>query len=274
MIAMNDGFDQLKRDFESKGISVDNPGFCDDPKFLAEERTNPKYLNNYCAYIIERPYDAGYLSRSKVNVEKAVKIIYRALLDHGRLGACVDICGILSRILDKENIWNCCVKGSLTIDFPPASRITRKHFWAIDHGQFVAPHVWICAPPYYVVDPTIRQQAYPGKERDYLPEFVLAERGSAVDVETDDIVSPTLRALMNARGIPESRQIYVGQPDIDEVLDVFPANRMETQFGSFLKYIPVAFTAPDAPLEKMTNMKFDGKFPWELYETKFRGKLG
>ena len=56
----------------------------------------------------------------------------------GRLGACIDLSMVLSRILDAEGIWNYVVKGSLTLTFPRSVQPGPIYFWPIDEGDFQA----------------------------------------------------------------------------------------------------------------------------------------
>jgi hypothetical protein len=142
-------------------------------------------------------------------IDEAANFLHAALVAHSRLGACVDISGILFRTLEEEGIWSCGVKGSLTINFPRSSRIRTRYFWSADHGDFVAGHAWLFAPPYTVVDIAVRQQPYRSKEKRYIPERVLTTNDVPVPVDTDDIVSPSARAELMAHGVPPDRHLEV-----------------------------------------------------------------
>jgi len=263
----------LEHDFEQRGIPTGTPGFCDDPSFLAAERLDPTFLNNYAAFVARRSYEPAYLDRARTSISNAAELLYQVLLRHGRLGACVDISGILSRILDREGIWNCPIKGSLTIDFPTESGLETTYFWSVDHGNFVAAHAWIFAPPLIVVDVAIKRQPYSRAKLPYLPESVLSEDRHSVAVDLDDIVSSSAQAEMLKHGVPPERQLDFSAPQLADMLKVFPAVSVPGVRGSRLKYCPVAVGMPDAPLEQMRNMDFDGKTPWKLYNEVFRGKL-
>lgn len=266
-------YHDLARDFESRGIPTDSPGFCDHPKFIEVESRNPDFLNNYAAFVARRPYDTTYLKRARTVVSNAAALLYQALQRHGRLGACVDITGILSRILDHEGIWNCPIKGSLTVEFPTESNLDPTYFWSVDHGAFVAGHAWLFAPPFTVVDVSVRQQPYPSSKALYLPDKILSEDHRSVMVNVEDIVSPSARAEMLVYRIPPEQHLQVSVPQLAYMLQVFPAISVPGHRGSRLKYSPVAVGLPDAPLEEMRNMDFDGKTPWELYNEVFRGNL-
>lgn len=266
-------YEVLAQDFRSRGIPTNAPGFCDDPSFLAVERSDPGYLNNYAAFIAKRPYTPEYLSRAQATISKAASLLHSELIQTGRLGACVDISGILSRILDREGIWNCGVKGSLTVTFPSETGIKPRYFWSVDHGNFVAGHAWVFAPPYTVLDVSVKQQPYGEKECAFLPETVLSVETTPATVDVEDIVSPSARMEMLRHGVPPSQHLYYGAPCIPDIFSAFPPISVPGLHGATLKYSPVAIHAPDGSFEEMRNMTFNGLTPWELYSSKLSAKL-
>ena len=156
-------------------------------------------------------------------------------MNHGRLGACVDISGILVRMLEREGIWSCTITGSLTITFPPISELESKFFWSIDKGNFVAGHAWVFAPPYTVVDIAIKQQDFSREERLHLPEMVLSQSKTPVGVEVNEIISPIARQVLKSHGIPEDNQLSACLPYFPEIFDCFPAIVEHCPNGSQLK---------------------------------------
>lgn len=266
-------YEDLAEDFRCRGISFDLPGFCDDPSFFEVERDNPHYLNHYAAFIAKRPYDPNYLARAKVIIDNAVSLLHAELVEHGRLGACVDISEILFRILEQEKIWSCCIKGSLTITFPRKAGISTRYFWSVDHGNFVAGHAWLRAPPYTVVDISVRQQPYQGNQAKYIPDRILTTNTRPVIVDVEDIVSPSARMELLAYGVPPHQHLREVAPLIPDIFDSFPAVAVSGLKGSSLKYSPVAIHVPEDKLPYMENMMFRGLTPWQLYHLQFAGKL-
>ena len=273
MIEFTAEYKKLDADFRKRNIPTDKPGFCDHPNFLKAEKLEPNSLNNYAAYVATQPYSTGYLQHAHNIITRASRILYKELETNGRLGACVDISAIFSQILDKEGIWNCGIKGSLTITFPPDSNEEKTYFWSIDHGEFEAGHAWLSAPPFSIVDVAVKQQPYNGTKRDYLPNFVLSESTSKVNVEIDDIISPSVREKLSISGLPEDSYIDRIAPQIKDIIKVFPALNFDSVNGAILKYCPVAIHASNTPLKEMHNMNFSGKTPFELYNDLFKGKL-
>lgn len=259
-------YEELTGLFHRIGVPTDQPGFCDHANFMKVEREHPELLNLYATYVAKRPYDSDYLVKARSLIQRAAELLHEALVNHGRLGACVDITGVLSRILDREGIWNCSVKGSLTINFPSSSSIGPRYFWSVDHGQFVAGHAWLFAPPFTVVDITVKQQPYESEEALYLPDKVLSEDRTPVAVETNDIVSPSARREMLAHGVPSGMHLSVAARYVPEIFAALTPIRVQSTQGAMLKYAPVAIHAPDCSLEAMRNIKFGNLWPGELYK--------
>lgn len=256
---------QLSEAFSNRGIPFDLPGFCDHPSFVAIERLDADFLNHYAAWVAKRQYEPSYLSKARTIIDRTTSVLYKALKDNGRLGACVDMSGILFRTLEEQGIWSCCIKGSMTATFPPQSGIGPRYFWSADHGSFVAGHAWLVAPPYQIIDLTLSQQPYEGQEKQYIPDTVMTTNASPDVVTLDDIVSPSKRAEMLALGIPYKDQLKASATLIPEIHASFPVLTVPGLDSSRLKYSPVAIGIPEEKLIAMRNMTFRGMTPWEFY---------
>ncbi len=264
-------FDKLRDDFHSHSIPTTDPGFCDHEAFLRiEQSQSPEYLNNYAAFVARQHYDDDYLIRAAQTIESLAGLLHAELVNHSRLGACVDIAGILGRMLEREGIWNCLIKGSLTVDFPKGTGLDTEYFWSVDEGDFVAGHSWVYAPPFTVVDISVKQQRFADAKREYVPDMIISRDTTLVDVDANDYLSPLVRHTMNAQGIPEARHLQMGVQFVPAIVSCFPAIQEVGPGGSQLKYAPAAIHAPDGTFEIMTNMTFDGLTPFELYTTKIR----
>src|SRR6266511_5404545 len=120
-------YEKLSQEFARHGIDVTKPGFYDDPQFLEQEKSNPDFLDNYASFVRNRPYDGAYLVKARAEIPVIAEAVHAELVTDGRLGACVDVGMMLSRILEQEGYWNYQVKGSLTIEFPPKHVIKPKY---------------------------------------------------------------------------------------------------------------------------------------------------
>ena len=265
-------FVQIEREFQALGVDTTLPGFYDHPAFLEAERVDPAYLQNYAKFVHRRPLDEQYVKR----VERVAPVVAsgfkQALVENGRLGACVDISILVSRALEQEGVWNYLLKGSLTIRFPRDSGIEPKYFWSVDSGDFAAAHAWVVAPPFFVIDISIQLQPYQGNEANYLPPIVVERAEELIQASREDIASPEIRHKLTERGIPTTNHLRESAPHFGPFNANFPARRIMVGETS-LKYIPFEPTAPDAPFEDTVSMRFDGKTGFEVYRDRIRPKL-
>jgi hypothetical protein len=272
MVNYTEDFNSIERDFLAHGIPIDSPAFYDHPAFIAMEATNASYLGNYARYVHDRTRTSKYDKHVLKTVPIVASVYYDKLKKNGRLGACVDISGVISRALEREGIWNFIVKGSLTITFPIASGIRPRYFWSVDTNQFTAAHAWVAAPPFFVVDVAVRLQPYAGKEANFLPDIICDEAKTLGEATLNDIVAPEILGILSARGIPKQQQLQSVSPATPAFVATFPTREINFQ-DTTLKYVPVAATAPDGPFENMKVLSFDGKSGYEVYVNDVRTAL-
>lgn len=265
MVDFTAELDSLVQDFETHGIPIGTPGFYDHEAFVRVEQKNPQYLNNYARFVSLRAYDSDYLDRARTEIPVVAQALHGELVEDGRQGACVDTSGVLSKALEREGFWNFVVKGSLTMDFPSRSGIGKRFFWTVDEGEFVAAHTWVFAPPFAVVDVTIRQQGHSQNEYAHLPNIVLAESPAAATAEIDDVIAPDVRAFLALQGVPRAQFFRAINPTMVRFFEVFPACRV-TAGEMALKYVPTAVGAPDCPLEEMIGLSQESRNGIEIYE--------
>jgi hypothetical protein len=267
-------YKEITEDFTLRGIPTNAPNFYDHPNFILAERLNPNYLNNSAFFVASRPYSEEYLKQAEVIITKAATLLHKHLKENGRQGACVDITGILSRILEKHGVWCASIKGSCTVEFPPSSNEEATYFWSVDNREFTAGHSWLFAPPFNIVDITIGEQAYSGKKKKYMPKLILAKGGTNSTAEIEDIISPTAISDMQRQGIPRTRLLESGVSQMEEVQRFFPVKIVESYKGVSFKFCPVAIHASEEPLEGFKNMDFKGKAPYKLYKKYFEKSIG
>lgn len=263
MTDFSEPFDAIQDDFERREIIYDTPGFYDSSKFLLVERARPEYLSNYARFVQGREYSDEYLLKARQEIEVIARSLYNELLRDGRQGACVDMAGVLSRILEREGYWNFVIKGSLTIEFPPTSGKSKRYFWTYDEGEFIAGHAWVYAPPFKMIDLTLKQQPHRTGDSNFLPDYVLAEDTTIEDPDADDVISPTFYLYMRELGIPKAEVLGTIAPNLQKFWDTFNTYMVEAQ-GTKLKYVPTANAAPDCPLEDLIGIS-QGKSGIELY---------
>jgi hypothetical protein len=243
-----------------------HPGFYDDPNFLRAEAADPSFLENYATFVRTHPLDDDYRARARREIPFIAEVVHNELVADGRLGACIDIGMMLSRILEQEGYWNYQVKGSLTIQFPPESCIPKKYFWSFDVVQepFAAAHSWLVAPPFAIVDIAVRQQAY-DEGRDFLPDAVVTERVKPSTSSLRDLFSSSYCHVMRVQfGLAPNRIVLEREPRLIRFQRHFPPELVIHE-RTRIKYIPVAIGAPDSPLAEMENWRVNGRVARELY---------
>lgn len=192
---------KLERVFDGLGINVSSAGFHDLPQFISAESNNPNILQSYAALIEAKAYTVEYLTDARRKIEIAVKALGDLVATDGRLGMCVHASSTLGRLLDEMGIWNYVAKATLTITFPKASGIGKRYFWAIDERAMTAPHAIVVAPPFGIIDLTVRHQPYADNEAEYLPSTVLADRFEIAAWHAEDLMNKALISELQRRRI-------------------------------------------------------------------------
>jgi hypothetical protein len=266
-------FDLIERDFLNKKIPIHAPGFYNHKNFIKEEKENPEYLSNYARYVQKKNYDETYIEKAKKEIPIICNAIYEELVKDGRKGACVDVAQALSKILEREGYWNYMVKGALTISFPTSTGISTKHFWPFDPtNPHRVGHVWIAAPPFNVIDVTVRMQPYSQGEEHYLPSMVIEENITDCTIETKDIFSPEAILMYSSQRIPIEKMIHLITPNVERFMSVFNPNKVNYE-GTELKYIPVAASASDGELYEMKCLCLNGRYAHAIYEEVVKPQL-
>ncbi|MEZ0506046.1 hypothetical protein ACAW49_00075 [Pseudomonas sp. Env-44] len=249
---------KLEKLFEKDGIDFSNPGFYDEPNFLKKEQRDPRYLENYACYVEARSYDAVYLTEAKRKIDVAVQVLFEAVKKDGRLGACVDVSGMLGRMLDRLGVWNYVATTTLTIDFPARAERPPQYFWTFDTGSFTAAHAIVVAPPYCIVDVTAALQAYERPVRDFLPGFVVSETFTSASWKPEDLMNhKMLRSVPSQFGNFDAF-LKITNPQMLSVMEALPA-RQVSQGETSLKYVIVAVGGTIEPLEGVVGYKPNGR---------------
>lgn len=257
-------FERLEKGFKSFKISPLSPAFYDHSNFIRAEQQDPTLLDAYASYVLQRPRSEDYERHVREVVPEIARVFHKSLIENGRLGACVDISGLILRTLEAEGVWAYMTKGSLTISYPENSGISNDYFYSIDQGEFTAGHSWVVAPPFDIIDVSVQLQPGGYKGIEFLPEIVCVEGAAIATAEVNDIVAPEIIHYLTAHGVPTTKQLEVVSPGTRKFLKIFHP-KVVVHIGSHLKYVHVANTAPDAPFDQMTAMKFFGKTGFELY---------
>lgn len=256
------------RRIQRLGIDTSTPGFYDDPVFMQAEQRDPTMLEAYADFVSEMRLPETYLAEARDRVQKTTAFLHEKLVADGRKGACVDASMVLSRFLERQQVWNYIATGALTLEFPPNSGIKRKHFSPImlRGNPAVAGHVWVVAPPFKVVDLTVSMQPYEYGEEKYLSGVLLAETGESIEIEAISLYdTDVIDDFVARRGAPPTlRDVRAYDPMLlNRIARYGPVGVTVGEVR--LKYVPCAISAPDSPLEDARNLCLSGKYPGDLW---------
>jgi hypothetical protein len=260
--------EELERGFKQFGIDSSQPAFYDLPAFQKVEQRNPRFLELYAQYVVQRHYTPEYLAHAKSVIERAARFVYDALVADGVIRYCEPVCMFLSRLLEKERIWNCAMKGSMTIRFSPKTGHGRRffHHCTDPRKQQGVGHVWLIAPPFKIMDINLTRQGCPEAETRLLPPVFLTEEVEDGKLDLTELAEDEWIAFVESRLGGRITPENAGQlPQIDFLSRWGGVNEAPFDHGR-LVYIPVGITAPDMPLEKMPNPRFSGRLPAQVYQ--------
>jgi hypothetical protein len=264
----------IQRTLEKLGISTDQPDFLNNTRWINYVGEHPELLETVAAFVSCREYSREYLESSERIIRIAAEALYSEIQSDGRQGACIDASGVLSQVLEKESIWCFQASGSLTAEFPPDSGIEPLYFYAKDIGkEFVAAHSWVVAPPFKIVDVTIKAQAYRDEVQNYLPEVVLAKEVEAANFGLKDYCSPRFLREAERNGVSELQLRLNAAAGLRNFHSTVPVVSVATDEGAKLKYIPNGIKAFDGPLEENASLHLNGRSGMAIYEEVIKPNL-
>jgi len=176
---------------------------------------------------------------------------------------------MLSQILEKFGVWNYITIGGLRIDFADYVGLTSTRLEPImaSTNPAVAGHVWLCAPPFHIVDATVGYQEYSRGEAQYILHPILAEFVEDAGYEFEDLIDEdaVIEITMQLGKIPNLDDLYNLHPRLRERMSKYRPVTVN-QKDVALTYIPIGVSAPDMPLEQAISLSLSGKGPQELFE--------
>lgn len=255
----------LERLFDTFGIDYAAPAFHDSPAFLSAERRDPEFLNLYARYVEARQYSSGDLAHAQRRASAAARVVSEALGTDGRKGKCIVAAGILSRMLDELGVWNYTAKATLTVTFPRSVSPDERYFYVLDRGGFDAAHAFVVAPPFVVIDPSVRFQHWdaPGMAQ-ALPGLVLQEGFTPYQWKDEDLAAPEIRRALGGRPLLGLLRARYGH--MLELMDQLPG-RLARYAGGELRYVVTAVGGYQERLRDLSgNASLGGVPPQQLFE--------
>jgi len=123
-----DRHEELVEKFRRPGIDTSNPGFYDDPKFIAAQVGDANLLEEYGEFVLTRPYDAACLAQARQVTTDLAEFLYGKLVADGRLGACIDCSAGMLRLLERQGIWCYMATGGLRLEFAEETGLPTLRF--------------------------------------------------------------------------------------------------------------------------------------------------
>lgn len=266
---------ELETLFQNHGIDYRNPGFYDSAEFLAAEQRDASFLDRYAEYVERRVYELPYLDRVRGLVPRLAEFVHQQLIVEGRLGACIDVSGMFSRMLDLEEIWAYAVGGGVTVKFPAGSGLQPSHFGVLGGESNVAAHMWVKAPPFVVVDISLREQKWGRTRQRHFTDFVITEASRPRPVTVEQLVDMNAyEEFIQANGRRPSRGDVARRiPHAFAFMERFPSFSVGS--GDLtVDYAPTKVGASLEPLDRMAHPILNGQSPMELYRLFKRANPG
>lgn len=246
--------------FEKLGIPTNAPGFYDHPALVELEKSGTDTLSGYARFVLLRQYSTGYLDSVRSQIITGAAKLSELLIADGRLGACIDCSLSFSRMLDEMGIWNYTVKGALGIQFPTSTGFAPFNFWPVDEDDGSGRefgHKWVVAPPFKVIDLTLKLQDYSESFAYLLPDCVLFEEADIIQPTFKDILSPAALRYAHNTDASSEESMFVLLPHLRDIFRTFAAYHIAIG-GVDLRYATCGFGASDCPLREITSLTLGG----------------
>ena len=243
--------DQLRQ----LGIDTTRFGFYDQPAFLAAERRDGAFLEQYALWVQTRPRTAGYDARVRDVVPRLAEFLADLFEREDMQRSCVHVSSMMPRILDRLGVWSFGLKGSMIAE------VALQDLW---RGQSMCDipdfrgaelgHAWVVAPPFVIVDGTIRLQSPAGDPINaFMPPIVAVEDAPLIKPTVVDVVSAELRSLHQQReGRLDSQLHHRLVPQLRAFGSAFPSRVV--RFGDLaLRYVPAGVRISEVGLEEING---------------------
>ncbi|MBB5366208.1 hypothetical protein [Deinococcus humi] len=255
---------QLRQQFLEAGVDASRPGFYDQPAFRHRVRQDPTLWQAYARYVFALEPSAAYLQRARLAIYRTAAFIHTELVADGRPGRCLEAATLLSRLLERQGIWNVVVAGAYQAGLPSGHRLNFGPLSTNERVGFTA-HTWVYAPPFAVVDVSLQQQPLPGWALRQLPPVLLQEEGEPGVLQGPEFFSAAGQRLFEQRhGRPPTvEDVVTLAPEIGVALDLFPPLTFQHEQVEFL-YIPLTPRVLDGAFDETTTFRLNGKAPVTL----------
>ena len=257
----------LAKFFDNRSIDTSEIAFYNSEAFLKAEQNDPNILEMYACHVDQMALSSEKLEYNTACIETLCKIVYEFIATDDQLGTCVDLSGMLSKFLEAYGVWNYCISGSMNF-YNPALEVegNTTYFWAFDTTRVVG-HAWCVAPPYAVIDLSVKSQPFSANEKDLVPNYILQKPSKIVQATTRDHVSPEIRIMSLGEVSNLSEKAYYNlAPNVRKFDERFPCYEFMIGNTKF-RYLCAGVTMSDAmSINDLRGRKWRNKYPSEIFE--------
>lgn len=245
----------LDRHLNDLGVKTDLLGFYDQPAFTSQELLEPSFLEKYAIWVLSRPRTSEYDARTREIVPQVTKFLADLFEHENMQRSCVHFSSMMARILDRFGVWSFALHGSMTMAVPKAN--LWRGMALCDERDFPNAelgHAWVVAPPYLIVDGTIRLQNRAGDPiADFIPSIVAVEHAKETLPRVEDVVSPRVRFQIAQDGGSFDSQLHHALiPELKNFGRKFRSLEF-TVNDLTLRYVPTAVRVSDVSLEEINS---------------------
>lgn len=259
--------DAIERRLRELGVDTQQFGFYDQSAFVEQEARETTFLEQYALWVTTRPRTVEYDDRARRIVPALAAFLADLFESQGMQRSCVHASSMMPRILDRLGVWSFGLKGSMSAEVPCVDLWRGQAIQDFqDFPGAELGHAWLAAPPFVIVDPTIRLQNPKGDAMNrYLPPIVASEDAEIVRPRIDDVVSAELRAYHARReGHADPQLHHRLEPTLREFSRNFPT--LQIAIGELvLRYVPSGVRISDVGLEEINSQgeRLSGVEVWE-----------
>lgn len=248
--------DRIDERLRQLGIATTRFGFYDQPAFLAAEQRDGTFLEQYALWVTTRPRTADYDARVRGVVPRLAELLADLFEREDMQRSCVHVSSMLHRILDRLGVWSFGLKGSMIAEVASEDLWRAQPMCDIpDFPGAELGHAWVVAPPFVIVDATIRLQNPAGDPMNaFTPPIVAVEDAPLIKPTVEDVVSAELRSRhQRNEGRLDSQLHHRLVPQLKAFGSSFPSR--EVRFGDLaLRYVPAAVRVSDVVLEEINGV--------------------
>jgi hypothetical protein len=233
--------------------STDAPGWYDDARFLRTAQANPALWIEYAQEAARRGAEPEAAAHARRVLDAVLPKLADLFEADGTRGDCLKRALLLHRLLESAGVWCWAAQGGMTAEFPREWRLAPIGYRPLNLNDRPG-HCWLVAPPYRVVDLSLRHQA-DGRAERHLPAILAVEHAESLALSLLDIADAPLLALAGNAEPPPAMRAFNRD---------FPASRFMRERIRY-RYVPTAVAIPGPPLEQWTH-RFGGLTPRQIFD--------